>query len=334
MITLKHLIPAAVFLCTSNALASEPLDVVKNVDHVVTLVRPENYVPARIALSKDLGFRISPGLVSPMGTRNTLIWFEDLSYLEIATYAEVNEFTAPIVSFLDTYEGAKIYATEVSSSEDAEHFFSDLGLDTSGVLIAPPLFLEHTGEMLPSPLWSQLLFLGPAAPDDSWFVIDYCESELEELFTEHPELAPQEHPNTAERLDALWLVVTDLQSAEAFYRSLGLQIGWRNRWFPDLGARATIVRHGSSDIILMEPGRPGIIGDFAAERGQGIAGARIEVRDLDRALHLIRTRTGRNFQVFRRDGDRAFRIPAEMTYGLTLELFEPLRPHKSQTAPK
>jgi len=326
------LIPVAVFSWTSNALASAPLDVVKNVDHIVTLVRPENYVPTRITMVEDLGFRITPTLVSPLGTRNTIIWFEDLTYLEIATYSEVNEFTAPVVSFLDTFEGAKAYATEVSSSWDAAWFFTDVGLDHTGVLVAPPLFIEQTSEMLPYPMWKQMSFLEPAAPDDSMFVIDYCEPQIEALFDQYPALAPRPHPNTAERLDAIWLVVSDLESATEFYRSLGFPLGWRRRWFPDLGARATLVRHGSNDIILMEPGRPGIIGDFANERGEGIAGARIEVGDLDRALRLIRNRTGRNFPVLNGNGERAFRIPADMTHGLILEFFQPRRPQHSQAA--
>src|SRR5690606_2680198 len=113
------------------------------------------------------------------------------------------------------------------------------------------------------------------------------------------------------------------------YQELGFFVRWRNRWLPELGVRATRIRDRTNDIILMQPVAPGPIADFAAERNEGIVGARIQVASIDTAQDFIESATGLELQRFRTAGDIAIRIPAEATHGLILELFQARKPPRN-----
>src|SRR4051812_9170406 len=76
----------------------------RGIDHVASLVRLENFDTAGDVLTRQLGFSATPALLSPVGAMNRLIWFDDLSYLELATFTERNAFTAPFLDFLQNHE--------------------------------------------------------------------------------------------------------------------------------------------------------------------------------------------------------------------------------------
>lgn len=125
----------------------------RGIDHVAALVRLENFDAAGDALAQ-LGFAATPALLSPLGAKNRLIWFSDLSYLELATFTERNEFTAPFVDFLEQHEGAKFYGTEVVDAAQAITFLTGAGYPNVGPIPAPPLTIESTGQVVGlTPLW-------------------------------------------------------------------------------------------------------------------------------------------------------------------------------------
>src|SRR6478672_9414397 len=87
------------------AMAKQPeLGVGRGIDHVGTLVRLENF-DATANVMQQLGFAVTPALLAPGGATNHLIWFSDLSYLEIDAFTESNPGTAPFLDFLDHHEG-------------------------------------------------------------------------------------------------------------------------------------------------------------------------------------------------------------------------------------
>jgi hypothetical protein len=100
-------------LALAGQAAAQGLGDGRGIDHVASLVRLENFDAAVSVLTDELGFSATPALLSPLGAKNRLIWFDDLSYLEVATFTELNEFTAPFLAFLEHHEGAKFYGTEV-----------------------------------------------------------------------------------------------------------------------------------------------------------------------------------------------------------------------------
>lgn len=311
------------FLALGGQAMAQELGVGRGIDHVGPMVRLENFDAAVDVWTGQLGFSATPVLLSPLGAKNSLIWFDDLSYLEILAFTELNEFTAPFLAFLESHEGAKFYGTEVVDAEQAMAFLNGAGYSSVGPIAAPPLTLEATGDIVgASPLWRSIILTGPLAPDNSNFLLDYDEAQVQQMFVDFPALAPRPHPNTAERIDTLWLVVSDLDAAIAFYEGLGLDVRFENKKVHYLGARGAEVRYGNSTLALLEPDGPGIAADFAAERGEGILGASIEVGDLQTALALVNGNTGLGLQTFRYKGRERFLVPASLTHGFLLELIE------------
>jgi catechol 2,3-dioxygenase-like lactoylglutathione lyase family enzyme len=295
----------------------------RGIDHAASLVRLESFDAAVDVWTGQLGFSATPALLSPLGAKNSLIWFSDLSYLEVLAFTELNEFTAPFLAFLEDHEGGKFYGTEVVDAAQAMAFLTGAGYANFGPLPAGPLTIEATGEVVGlSPLWSSIILLGPVAPDNSNFFLDYDEAQVQQMFTDFPVLAPQPHPNTAEKIDTLWLVVSDLDAAIAFYEGLGLEVRFEHKKIHYLGARGAEVRYHNSTLALLEPDGPGLVADFVAERGEGILGASIEVGDLQTALSLVNGNTGLGLQSFKDKGRERFLVPASLTHGFLVEMVQ------------
>src|SRR3954447_23574730 len=138
----------------------------RGIDHVASLVRLENFDADTSFLENQLGFAVTPALLSPIGAKNRLIWFDDLSYLEIDTFTERNDFTAPFLDFLDQHEGAKFYGTEVVDATQALDFLNGAGYPAVGPIPAPPLTIESTGQVFGfTPLWQSIILTSRVAPD-------------------------------------------------------------------------------------------------------------------------------------------------------------------------
>src|SRR6186997_549836 len=126
--------------------AAQELGDGRGIDHVGSLVRLENFDAAASVWTDQLGFALTPALLSPLGAKNRLIWFDDLSYLEVATFTELNEFTAPFLAFLENHEGAKFYGTDVADAAQAIAFLTGAGYPNVGPIPSLPLTIESTGE--------------------------------------------------------------------------------------------------------------------------------------------------------------------------------------------
>jgi catechol 2,3-dioxygenase-like lactoylglutathione lyase family enzyme len=295
----------------------------RGIDHVAALVRPENFDAMANVLTAKLGFAATPALLSPLGAKNRLIWFRDQSYLEVATFTELNEFTAPFLEFLENHEGAKFYGTEVVDGAQAVSFLTGAGYPNVGPIPAPPLTIESTGEVVGlTPLWGSIVLTTRVAPDNSNFFLDYDETEVRQMFVDFPALAPRPHPNTAQKIDTLWLVVADLDAAIDFYEGLGLTVRSKPKRIPYLGGRGARVLYNHSTLLLLEPDGPGPVADFAADRGEGILGLSIKVGDLEIARTFVNRHAGLHLQTFQYKGRERFLIPASLTHGLLLEMVE------------
>lgn len=295
----------------------------RGIDHVAALVRPENFEAAGEVWTEDLGFALTPALLSPVGAKNRLIWFDDLTYLEIATFTELNEFTAPFLAFLEDHEGGKFYGTDVADAAQAMAFLTGAGYPNLGPIPAAPLTIESTGEVLGlTPLWQSIILTERVAPDNSNFFLEYDDAQVQQMFVDFPATAPQPHPNTAQKIDTLWLVVSDLDAAIAYYEGLGLDVRFENKKIHYLGARGAEVRYNNNTLALLESDGPGLVADFVAERGEGILGASIQVGDLDTARTLINGNTGLALESFRYKGRDRFLIPASLTNEFLIEMVE------------
>ncbi|HRC88092.1 MAG TPA: VOC family protein, partial [Thermoanaerobaculia bacterium] len=237
----------------------------KGVDHVAVLVRPADFSGARAVFSQQLGFAVTPSLLSPVGARNSLIWFSDLSYLEVLTFVDDNPFTAPFLEFLEHHQGGKFYGNDVVDFTQALAFLNGAGYPAVGPLPAGPLTIEETGQVLGLvPLWYSIVLTSRLGPDNSIFFLDYDEAQVQAMFAGFPALAPRPHPNTARKIDALFLVVADLAAARDFYQGLGLEVRPLPGRLRTLGARGAEVRYRNNRVLLLVPDGPGPVAAFAA----------------------------------------------------------------------
>ena len=309
-------------LALGDSAAAQELGDGRGIDHVAALVRLENFEAAGEVFT-DLGFSLTPALLSPVGAKNRLIWFDDLTYLELATFTELNEFTAPFVAFLEEHEGGKFYGTDVVDAAQAIAFLTGAGYPNIGPIPAAPLTIESTGDVLGlTPLWRSIILTARVAPDNSNFFLDYDEAQVAQMFADFPVVAPQPHPNTAQKIDTLWLVVSDLDAAIDFYEGLGLEVRFKHKKIHYLGGRGAEVRYNNNTLVLLEPDGPGLVADFAAERGEGILGTSIEVGDLDTARTLVNANISLNLQTFKYKGRDRFLIPASLTHDFLIEMVE------------
>lgn len=310
-------------LALGGQAVAEGLGVGRGIDHVGMLVRLENFAAAGDVLTRQLGFSATPVLLSPAGVENRLVWFDDLSYLELDAFTERNPGTAPFLDFLANHEGAKFYGTEVVDAARAVAFLDGAGYPNVGPIPAAPLTIQSTGQVVGlTPLWTAIILTQRLAPDNSNFFIDYDEAEVQQLFADVPALAPRPHPNTARRIDTLWLVVADLDAAIGFYTGLGLQVEARNEKIEYLGGRGARVRFHDATLALLRPDGPGLVADFAADRGEGILGVSVAVGDLGAAHSLVQGNTGLTLPTFRYRGRERFLIPASLTHGVLIEMVE------------
>jgi catechol 2,3-dioxygenase-like lactoylglutathione lyase family enzyme len=287
------------------------------------LVRAENFDAVGDVLTHQLGFSATPALVAPVGVKNRLVWLNNLQYLELDTFTASNPATAPFLDFLEHHEGAKFYGTEVLDAAQAVSFLTAAGYPNVGPIPAGPLTIESTGQVVGlTPLWSSIILTSRVAPDNSNFFLDYDEAQVQQMFVDFPVLAPRPHPNTAQRIDTLWLVVSDLDAAIDFYEGLGLEVRFKHKKIDYLGGRGAEVRYHNSTLALLEPDGPGLVADFAADRGEGILGASIEVGNLETAHHLVESNTGLHLRIFKDKGRNRFLIPASLTHGFLIEMVE------------
>jgi catechol 2,3-dioxygenase-like lactoylglutathione lyase family enzyme len=301
----------------------ERLEIGRGIDHVGMLVREENFAAAADVLTAKLGFAATPVLTSPAGVENRLIWFPNLSYLELDAFTDNNPSTAPFLDFLAHHEGAKFYGTEVLDANQAVSFLTAAGYPNVGPIPAGPLTIQSTGQVVGlTPLWSSIILTSVLAPDNSNFFLDYDEAAVQQLFVDAPALAPRPHPNTARKIRTVWLVVSDLDAALAFYKGLGLEVYSRHERIDYLGARGAVVRYRHSTLTLLVPDGPGIAADFAADRGEGILGVSIEVERLRTAHNLVQGNTGLTLPLFRHRGRERFLVPASVAHGVLIEMVE------------
>ena len=114
----------------------------------------------------------------------------------------------------------------------------------------------------------------------------------------------------------------DLETATKAYEAIGLDAG-RTVELPELGAIGGEMKLGPLTVLLLQPGNENAkVASFLADRGEGIMGVSIEVRDLEIARKLIETNTGRRFAPHVGPYGKSILIAAEIAHGLWIEMFQ------------
>ena len=130
------------------------------------------------------------------------------------------------------------------------------------------------------------------------------------------------HPNTALGVRAVWMAVKNAAATTRAFQGIGLPPG-RAVESKVLGARGRLVPAGIGDILVLEPSEPtGRLAAFLVERGEGLFGISIQVRQLAAARVVIERGFNRSLVPTTTFFGEGLLLPPDMTHGTWLELSE------------
>ena len=156
--------------------------------------------------------------------------------------------------------------------------------------------------------YESLVFTGP--PLDHLFFI---------LIRARPPDLPEHlsHANTALGLYAVWLVRGDASPERQLFQRLGYGLRPSAASLP-AGDALHEIELASGRLYLLEPARGSV--------GRPIAGATIEVADLDRAVAALAPATATSATLGSDPRGRFIRVPPERAHGMWLEFLQPAGP--------
>ncbi len=206
---------------------------------------------------QQLGFKVSEGGHFPGGLFNSIIDFENKTYLELLSVKQAQGNTASqgdaaeIADFVKKHEGAMFLGLNVSSAKDAAGYLKAQNFDVEG---PDPGSLMKEGETKPPPpQWYSVGTADKPAPNKLGFsvpifLIEYLSSDWYEKARKE---GRTEHPNTAIGIHTVWFAVHDLKSQLRTLRDAGFEAD-ESRDLQLLGARGRELKAGSGTMILLE----------------------------------------------------------------------------------
>ena len=277
--------------CARDGTPAAP-DPAVRLDHVPIAVRS---LEAAVGTYRDdLGFSIKPGRPHANTIANAHIKFGDGSALELITADEPrDQLAARYLELLTDGEGGAFLALDAGPVAPRADVLRPLGVPFDTTTGAYYESLAFTGHAL-----SYLFFI---------------------LIHSRPPDLPEHlaHANTALGLHAVWVHAQEGTAERELFQRLGYAARLSPTTLP-VGDAVHEVELGSGRIYLLKPGT-----GSAARR---VAGATIEVADLDRALAALAPGTAAS-TVLGSDGRGRFaRIPPDRAHGKWLELLQRDRP--------
>jgi catechol 2,3-dioxygenase-like lactoylglutathione lyase family enzyme len=278
-------------------------------DHVRIVVR--DIAAARSNYLNKLGFAspVPQPVVYPEGSAHDgalLDGHQFLEWISIIDRGKMVKARPWMVEFADKYEGAHSVGLKVESAEAVAARLKEHQVDA-------PLFklVRKEGE-------TPVLLVTPETPhlpEGAIFFVQYPPRKKP--------LEPVVQPNTAEQIQAVWLVVQNLKAATAEMEQLGFR---RTRQLVStvLGADAVEFASESGSIILLQPmgGVNAASSQFRRVRTAGMMGVSIAVKDISAARELLQKNTGRRFETHDGWYGKSLLIPADIANGTWIELVQ------------
>lgn len=263
----------------------------------------------------ELGFTLNPKASSyGAGISNKLVWFRNWSFIEFLwlSDAEKARSEAPLeYEFAANNNGSNAFGVNIA---DVDRTYAELTIAGFGP------------EMPGAEAWDPDGQDGPAEPIvNEWRFMFLKERSLpgNPFFVEYRSSAgaprTETHPNGAQRLSAVWVVVPDLKQAILAYRRASFI---ETASFTSLGAKVAALSAGQGEIFLVQPAADSPISSSLKARGEHVHGVSIEVSDLDATEQLLK-RHGKHF-LPKYDGrfGSSLVVPSPAPLGLMIEFHE------------
>lgn len=306
-------------------------------DHLVVVVR--DLAAAQAVFRDQLGFKLppkGPGGHHPSGTMNASAYFANVSYIELLAVEDrdkVARSNPATLAFVDKHEGALYFALSTSDAAQTAARLKALRFPADGPATGT---ITRPGDTAPpKPKWLSVDFTEPApAP---LFFIQYLDMDYVDIFKNWDEgyaeakTAPYyQQPNTATGFSAVWIAVRDIDEASATYAKL-LTGGHRDFHSATLGARVRAFKLVRQQVFLLQADSASSpVAQFIAERGPGIMGASVEVKDLAAAAGVMKALPDPGpMKTAGLVSADSLVVPASLAHGLWLEFHAAEVPAKS-----
>jgi hypothetical protein len=258
------------------------------IDHIRVLVRDIN--ASREVYRDVLGFglpRPEP-IVFQEGSAHDGARLADDTIVELIGVVDREKLAKVrpwIVEFLQHQQGAHSVGVLVSSAKDVSDRLHSRGIEA-------PVFNLVRGEPGDKPILLVTPKL-PHLPEGSIFFVQYPPRNVNVQ-----SLQPAVQSNTAEGIQAVWIVVKDLKKASGDVKALGFR-PVRSLKSEILGAEGREFATGHGSIVLLRATRTGPVTQFARERGEGVMGLTLTVGNLANARALIEKNTKHSLLTYR-----------------------------------
>jgi hypothetical protein len=235
---------------------------------------------------------------------------------------EVSPETFKGLEFLNERDGSVGFGIRVASLEARA-----AGLASLGIPMAEPTAATNDpdGSGGPAPAepnpFRTLGFREDPLPGLQPFFVSYAPWP-----TESPEFRPiweatTTHPNTAQRLSAVWIIAPDAAASRAVLRRLGFVPGRRVR-MAQVGAKGTIFTGARSAIVVVEPDGTGVAADALRRRGAHVLGVSIAVANLEAAATAARRGFAGTSAPYAGAFGRSVLAPAQDDLGILVEFHD------------
>jgi len=329
-IRLAFFIVAPLWMRAPFALAQQPpphplLGYGRGVDHIGIGVR--DLIKSRHDY-EELGFRFREGGRFPGGVSNTIIPFENKTYLELLTVTPApgdpaaHDLAAEEADFIRKHEGAMFLGLNVSSANATASYLKTQNFDVED---PQPGSRMKEGETKPPPAqWYILGIADKPAPDKLGislpvFFIEYLAADRDDKW--HKEGVTQ-HPNTALGVHAVWFAVRDVKSQLQRLRAAGLETDG-SRDVDLLSAHGREVKAASGTMILLAPNeKSSVLQEYLSEYDEGIFAVSVEVSDLAKAQRIAESAGAGKVKTYKGAYGRSLLLPPHLTHGIWVEMFQ------------
>jgi catechol 2,3-dioxygenase-like lactoylglutathione lyase family enzyme len=277
---------------------------------------------------EQLGFKVSEGGHFPAGLLNSIIDFENKTYLELLSVKQAQGNTTSqgdadgIAEFVKKHEGAMFLGMNVSSAKAAASYLKTQNFDVED---PSPGSLMKEGETKPPPLqWYSVSTADKPAPNNLGFsvpifLIEYLSSDWDDKARKE---GRTKHPNTAIGIHAVWFAVHDLGLQLRTLRDAGFEAD-ESRDLQLLGAHGRELKAGSGAMILLESSdKSSVLQKYLSDHDEGFIAVSVEVSDLSRAQRMVESVTGSKIAIYKGTYGQSFLLSPHVTHGVWLEMFQ------------
>jgi hypothetical protein len=309
---------------TTSAPAPSALGQGQSVDHVGVGV---NDLTQAQHDYEQFGFNVIKGGHFPGGLSNSIVTFQNNSYLELLSVSGSTPVTksddSEIADFVKKHEGAMFLGINVSSAKAAADYLKAHNFDVTGP--EPGSIMVDGQTTAPPPMWYSVSptdqpAYGKRGISIPIFFIEYVSTEGREKRRAEGKM---DHPNTAMGIHSAWFAVHDVEAQSRTLRDAGLELG-ESREAKFLGAHGREVKAGKGTLLFLESGdKNGPLEKYLSDHDEGIIGISIAVADLGKARQLAETGGGRKLETYRGFYGTSFLLTPELTHGVWIEMFQP-----------